>query len=622
MAKQFLTLFAGTFFISLFVLMMQFLWRYVDDLIGKGLSVGVLAQFFGYMGLMLVPQALPLAVLLASLITMGNLGENSELTAIKAAGISLMQSLRSLMFCVVIVTIGSFFFQNYVAPVAHMNMGRLLVSMKQKSPELEIPEGIFYDGIPNCNLYVQKKDLESGKLYGVMIYRMSNSFEDAAIILADSGMLQSTADKKHLMLTLHSGEWFENMRSQEMAGTANVPYRRETFLTKRILLDFDDGFNLADANLFSDNAMAKSLSMIYHSVDSLVGVQDSVGRALYRDVHSMYMKLPEVGKNDSLKAVSKASVSRCNIDSLLQSQNMEQNRNSYQNALTNVQMTSNSLEFYKAFAENEYYLIRSHQIEAVNKFTLSLICLIFFFIGAPLGAIIRKGGLGVPVIVSVLVFILFYILDNTGFRMARMGAWPIWLGKGLAPVVLISIAAFVTSKANKDSAVFNMDAYRTLVMRLLGLRLKRVVAMKEVIINQPEYTHDAELLMEITADIKQYSEERKLSKMPNVINVFFRYQPDHTIENITERLESVIDDLSNTRDRFVMDYLTRYPVVSEKAHTRPFESKRKNIIAFCILPLGVFLYFRMWRFRLRLHHDLKQICHINDMMIDRIAKMS
>ena len=215
-AKQFGMLFMGTFFISLFVLMMQFLWRYVDDLIGKGLSMDVLGQFFWYMSLMMVPQALPLAILLSSLISYGNLGESSELTAIKAAGISLIQSFRGLIFISVLIAFGSFYFQNNVGPTAQKHIAQLLISMKQKSPELEIPEGIFYDGIPQTNLYVEKKDMKTGHLYNIMVYRMTDSYEDQAIILADSGMLQSTADKKHLVLNLWSGEWFENMRSQEM----------------------------------------------------------------------------------------------------------------------------------------------------------------------------------------------------------------------------------------------------------------------------------------------------------------------------------------------------------------------------------------------------------------------
>ena len=287
-AKQFGLLFVGTFFICQFVLMMQFLWRYIDELIGKGLSVEVMAQFFWYMGLMLVPQALPLAILLSSLITFGNLGESSELTAIKAAGISLMQAFRSLIIITVLVMVSSFYFQNNIGPSSNMKLAQLLISMKQKSPELEIPEGIFYDGIPNCNLYVQKKDLKTGKLYGIMIYRMTNSYEDAAIILADSGMLQSTAEKKHLVLSLYSGEWFENMQSSELANSAAVPYRRETFISKKIVLDFDNDFSLTDASSLSNNAKAKSLAKIKHDIDSINQSYDSIGRMYLADARIRY----------------------------------------------------------------------------------------------------------------------------------------------------------------------------------------------------------------------------------------------------------------------------------------------------------------------------------------------
>ena len=621
--KQFMMLFAGTFFISLFVLMMQFLWRYVDELIGKGLSIEVLAQFFWYMSLMLIPQALPLAILLASLITMGNIGENSELTAIKAAGISLMQTLRPLIFITCFITVASFYFQNNIGPDSTKNLAQLLNSMKQKSPELEIPEGIFYDGIPQCNLYVQKKDLESGMLYGVMIYRMTNSFEDAAIILADSGRLQSTADKQHLLLSLYNGEWFENMRSQEFAGNANVPYRRESFISKRIVLDFDSGFNLTDASVFSNNAQAKSLKQIFHAVDSMNHVYDSIGRGTRQDLDRMfsYTYPREVDKNDSLEAVKKGLQSTYSFDTIVSRLKPSDKLDALQRALNRVQIMTSELEFRQMITSDGDELIRKHWLEAVNKFTLSLTCLIFFFIGAPLGAIIRKGGLGVSVIISVLVFIVFYILDNTGFRMARLGAWPIWFGKGLAPAVLIPLASFVTYKANKDSMVFNMDAYRNVFMRLLGLRLKRHVASKEVIINDPDYRRDADRLTVMSHQVRAYAYGHHLMRMPNIINVFFRYQPDHEIERISVELEDIIEDLSNTRDRFIMSYLNQYPIVSLKAHTRPFERKWMNITAVFILPLGIFLYLRMWRFRLRLLTDLRKIRTTNAKIVERISKI-
>ncbi|MBO4826306.1 MAG: LptF/LptG family permease [Prevotella sp.] len=619
--RQFGLLFLGTFFICQFVLMMQFLWRYIDDLIGKGLSLEVLGQFFWYMGLMLVPQALPLAILLSSLITFGNLGESSELTAIKASGVSLMQAFRSLIVVSALIALGSFYFQNVTGPNANKQLTTLLISMKQKSPELEIPEGVFYDGIPGSNLYVQKKDIKTGMLYGIMIYRMTNSYEDAAIILADSGRLQSTAEKKHLVLNLWSGEWFENMRSQELTSTAAVPYRRETFATKKIILDFDADFNLADASNFANNAQAKSLNKILRDIDSLKLSFDSVGRAYYHDAKMIYFDLHGISKEDSLKAIKQVKAKSINIDSIMTGLDALKRQQTVNFALTKVQNAANDMEFKRLLTDDMARVIRTHKIEAIKKFTLTLLCLVFFFIGAPLGAIIRKGGLGIPVIVSVLVFIVYYILDMTGYRMARQGSWAIWFGEGIAMAVLIPLAVFFTYKANNDSVVFNMDAYRNFFMRLLGLRLKRHVYRKDVIINDPDYSNDAQRLGIINNDVAQYAHEHKLTRLPNVINVFFRYQPDHNIEIINEEMESVIDDLSNTRDKVILTELNNYPIVSEKAHTRPFERKWLNIAAFIVFPIGIFCYLRMCKFRFRLNHDLKTIRKTNDAIIARIKEM-
>lgn len=620
-AKQFGLLFAGTFFICQFVLMMQFLWRYVDVLIGKGLSMEVMAQFFWYMGLFLVPQALPLAVLLSSLITFGNLGESSELTAIKSAGISIMRTFRSLIVISVFVSLCSFYFQNYIGPSANMKMAQLMISMTQKSPELEIPEGIFYDGIPNCNLYVQKKDMKTGKLYGIMIYRMTGSYEDQAIILADSGMIQTTADKKHLLLTLSSGEWFENMQSQELGGGASIPYRRETFADKRVVIDYDGGFNMADASALSNNAKSKSLSQLTSGIDSLNATYDSIGRSIYDDVRRMYYYIPKASEKDSLAAVKLVQGQTCRFDSIYGKLTNEQKLKAVNMALSSVQSEVAELNFRSMITSDGDRMLREHYIEVINKFTLALSCVIFFFIGAPLGAIIRKGGLGIPVIVSVLVFIVYYILDNTGYRMARGDMWTVEFGKGLAPAVLVPLAAFVTYKANRDSMVFNIDQWKAVIMKALGWRTKRHVGGKEVIIEDPNYLEDRQSLLNMNADIRRYAEEHRLKSLPNVVQVFLRYQPDHEVERISNELEGVIEDLTNTRDRALLSELNNYPVLAVKAHTRPFERKWLNIVSAIIIPLGLFFYLRMWRFRIRLLRDLRQIVQTNDAVTEQITKI-
>ena len=622
MTKQFGLLFVGTFFICQFVLMMQFLWRYVDELIGKGLSLDIMAQFLWYMSLMLLPQALPLAILLSSLIVFGNLGESSELTAIKAAGISLMQAFRPLIVIVLIISGISYYFQDVIGPKSNLSFYQLLVSMKQKSPELEIPEGIFYDGIPGSNIYVQKKDLNTGMLYGIMIYRQTGSYEDQAIILADSGMMQSTEEKKHLLLNLYSGEWFENMRSQELAGSAAVPYRRETFSSKKIILDFDGGFNMTDGSVFSGDARAKGLVQINHDIDSLNAVYDSIGRAYYDDAGRAFYRLPKLEKKDSLKALRKALAKTTDFDSIYAKLTPEKKQQAVNTALSKIQSARSDYEFKSMVTGDADRVIRQHKIEAINKFTTALLCIIFFFIGAPLGAIIRKGGLGIPVIISVFVFIVYYILDNTGYRMSRGGMWAIWFGKGIAMAVLTPVAVFFTYKANKDSVVFNMDAYRNFFMKLLGLRLKRHVFGKEVIINDPDYPTDAARLEAISASVADYAHKHKLKRAPNIVKVFFNYHPDHHIERISEEMEEVIEDLSNTRDKVVLTELNKYPVVSVKAHTRPFERRWLNIAAFIIVPVGLFCYIRMWHFRLRLDHDLRTIISTNKAITDRIGQIA
>jgi len=620
-AKQFGLLFLATFFICQFVLMMQFLWRYVDELIGKGLSLDVLAQFFFYMGLMLMPQAFPLGILLSSLITFGNLGESSELTAIKAAGISLMQAMRSLLFIVVCISFTSFFFQEYIGPRAWVSFQQLLLSMKQKSPEVEIPEGIFYDGIPNSNLYVQRKDMQTGMLYGIMIYRMNGGYEDAAIILADSGQLQSTEEKKHLLLTLYSGEWFENMRQSGIGIAANVPYRRETFATKRIVLDFDGGFNMADVGGISSDARSKSTRRILHDLDSIREFNDSVAHQFYKEAHNTTFYLPRLEAKDSAKVRAEMAKSSIDFDSLYSQLSGEQKQSAVRQASNMAQMASRDIEFKADYSKYLNREERMHQMEAINKVTLSLSCLIFFFIGAPLGAIIRKGGLGVPVIISVLVFIVFYILDSTGMKMARDNQWTVWFGKLLATVALTPVAVFFTYKANNDSAVFNLDLYKEIAMRMLGMRTKRNIVRKEVIIEDPDYLMDAGLLRDVSREVTTYQEAHKLHRLPNPIKVFFRPGDDHEIEGINNVLEAAIEDLSYSTNRFVLTELNHYPIIATHAHTRPFRQKWLNIITGLFLPTGIFFYCRMIRFRIRLYNDLQTILRTNEALIPKTVEL-
>lgn len=479
--KAYLQLFAGTFFICLFIFLMQYTWRWINDLVGKGLSLEVLAQFFWYATLTLIPPSLPLAILLAALITFGNFGERLELLSMKAAGISLLRILRPIFLFVAALCIGSYFFQNKVAPEATKQLGALVYSMKQKSPELEIPEGIFYNEIPGYNLYVEKKDIKTGILYGIMIYSMSNGYEDAQIVLADSGRMQSTADHMHLKLTLWGGERFQNLSSQGgQMMHASVPYMRETFNKEVDLISFDGNFNVLDASLFSGNAETKDIDAINKGIDSLTHRIDSVGHAIYASTlqSQMTRDLPTAYK-DSAKIVTSAA-SQQPFDSIMAKLTDAQKQNVWNNATNRARQLQTDYEFRAMANIDDNTFLRKHYVEWHRKFTLSLACLVFFFIGAPLGAIIRKGGLGMPVVVSVLIFIFYYIINVSGENMAKQGEWNITFGMWLSSMILIPIGAFLTYKSNIDSTLFNIEGY-TLPLQKLWSTVKN---FKRKITNQ------------------------------------------------------------------------------------------------------------------------------------------
>ena len=481
--KTYLQLFAGTFFICLFIFLMQFTWRYVNELIGKGLSTEVLGKFFWYASLNLVPMALPLAILLAALISFGNMGEKLELLSMKAAGVSLIRILAPIFVFVIFLSFGSFYFQNKVGPEATKQLHALIYSIKTKSPELEIPEGIFYNEIPGYNLFVERKDRDTGMLYGVMIYHNPSGSNDTQIVLADSGRMQSTADHMHLKLTLYGGERFQNMsQNGGQMLKANIPYMRETFFVEEDLIEFADTFDVMNAENFSGHAATKDLASINHGIDSIQQRLSMMGHDIYRSYcASLLNREIKPGRADSaniVKGVAKVAV----LDTLKGRLSQSQRQDVWKMARSSSVQLSNECEFrslaFNLEETNKNY--RLHWVEWHKKFTLSVACLIFFFIGAPLGAIIRKGGLGMPVVVSVLIFIFYYIINISGEKLAKAGTWEITFGIWLSSMVLAPIGAFLTYKANNDSAMFSIEGYilpiKRFIERVKGWRMRKSLA--------------------------------------------------------------------------------------------------------------------------------------------------
>ncbi len=618
--KAYSLLFVGTFFICLFIFMMQFMWRYVDELIGKGLTLDVLAHFFYYAGLTLIPMSLPLAILLASLITFGNLGERFELLSMKAAGIPLIRILQPIIIFNILLCIGSFYFQNVTGPEAQKKFYTLIYSMKQKSPELEIPEGIFYSEIPGYNIFVEKKGKENGMLYGVMIYSTTDGYEDAQIVLADSAELKTTADEKHLMLIMYAGERFRNMQAQgNMMARANVPYMRETFIQETDLIPFDNNFNMMDANVFSGSAQTKNLREIETGLDSLAHKSDSIGRSLFAYLqNTTYRRKVNIASQDSAKIARQT----LNFDTLYSQLTVSQQQSILRNAMQKSTVATNEYEFRGLISKDIDQSTRTHWVEWHKKFTLSLACLFFFFIGAPLGAIIRKGGLGVPVVISVTIFIFYYIINVSGEKMAKSGEWVPWFGEWLSSMVLCPIGIFLTYKANKDSAVFNIEAYINVIRKILGLRISRHIARKEVIIHDPDYPVVKTELMALSQEWQAYAQKSRLRLPPNYLHIFFHNIDDHEVISLSRKMENLITILSNSRDAAILDALNKLPIVSTHAHTRPFHNYKWNMVLGIIFPVGIFFYFRIWRYRLRLYKDIQQIKKYSAFIAERIEKIS
>ena len=607
--KQFCLLFAGTFFICLFIFLMQFIWRYVDDLIGKGLSFEVLGKFYFYGAMTLVPMSLPLALLLASLISFGNMGERLELLAMKAAGIPLVRILRPVLIFACGVAIGSFYFQNVVAPESSKQLAAIIYSMRQKSPEMEIPEGQFYNEIPGYNLFVEHKDKETGMLYGIMIYTQGTNFDDTQIVLADSGRIQSTADQMYLRLTLYDGERFRNMQNTGGAlNKAAVPYMRETFKREVDLIPFDNNFNIMDANLFNDNAQTKNLAMLHVGVDSITALLDSTGREQYKYYQNSFLRQTRLdGRRDSAVLAEHNEVHPLNFDTVFASLTDNERAHVARVALDQARNGAQQSNFNSDMSFRTNRSLRIHKLERHKKFALSLACIIFFFIGAPLGAIIRKGGLGIPVVVSVVIFIFYYMVNVTGEKLAKSGDWDITFGIWLSTMVLTPIGVWLTYKSNQDSAVFNVEAYQNAIRRLLGLRVHRHIARKEVIMEEPNAPRLIPELQTFCEDCENYVQTHHLSLMPNYFRIFFHYEPDRVVIDLSDRLERFVEELSNSRDNRVIGTLNDMPILIPDAHTRPFEDMRLNRLVGVIFPVGLVFWFRIWRYRLRLWRDLEQL---------------
>lgn len=609
--KSFLLLFVAAFAICLFVLLMNVVWRYAEDLVGKGLNFGLLASFFWEFALTLVPQALPLAVLMASLITFGNFGERLELLAMKTSGIPLLRIMRPVMIFSVLLAGVSFYFQNVTVPRAAKNLYALIYSINEKNPELEIPEGVFYTQINGFNMYVKHKNFETGTLYDVTIYDHRDGYENLSVIVSDSAYMETTADKQHIYLHLFSGEQFCQEKDMNSEGK---PYRREGFREKHILLEFNSDMKEAPDALVSSQAMSKNMNEIKHTIDSLSSNQDSVGRGNMAEFKVTALATYRMQKSDSL-AFEKLPSKIISADSVFAVSSRNQQVDIKNDMRSKIQTLASDLAIKSS---NMYYgdkTIRRHWIEWMKKITNSLSILIFFFIGAPLGAIIRKGGLGIPVIVSVLTFILFYITSVSGDKMYREGEWSI-IGTWFSVMVLTPLSVFFTVKANGDSTLFQWDVVLEFFRYWFGTKVKRNIVRKEVVIDDPDRTKCLETLSDIKRMSVELEKSPLLNTVPSYRNLFFGSVESSRMTALSDELENLVSELGNSRDRVELDYLNGFPLLQSHGVQPPFEKAWADKFVGIVFPLGLLFELRAWLFTRKLKRQMQKISQTADSLID------
>lgn len=468
-----------TFFIALFILVMQGLWRYVDDVVGKGLELSVMGEMLFYVALQVVPMALPLAILLASLMTFGNLGENYELTAMKASGISLFRIMRPMIALTAIVCVSAFWFADNVLPVANLKFYSLLYSVRHQRPELELKERVYYDGVDGFRIKLDHKDRKTGALYDLIIHDHRDRINrNINVTMADSGLMDVNDKAGLITLVLYDGITYDEkvtLGNKRMTDRDRQMYRHDEFKKEVFNIKVDGlDFNRMSEDLFKTNDRMKNLDQLFHDGDSLRVRSDSIVNTLRRDGRTMTLRRTS-GKyaNDSSYRLAIDTVGVLRLDSLALTQPPRRFHSTLQIALRQARSNKLGIDERAEMFKGEKYKLNRHEMEIHRKFSLPVAILVFFFIGAPLGAIIRKGGLGTPIVISVLFFIFYYVIDTFGAKMAREDVWPVWCGMWLSSAVLFCIGAFLTYKSATDSALFRSESYGRLADKIKKLLHKK-----------------------------------------------------------------------------------------------------------------------------------------------------
>ncbi|WP_455106892.1 LptF/LptG family permease [Porphyromonas sp.] len=614
--RTFIPLFVMSFAVCWFIVVMQFLWRYIDELVGKGLSGFMLLKIIFYAALSFIPMSLPLGILLASLMTLGNLGERLELLALKASGIRLYRIIRPIMLLVLAMACGLFYFQNDLMIRAQVRMWTLVITAKYAAPEMEITPGVFYTGIPGYSLYAKDRDAGTGLMHRMMVYDMSRGYLNPRIIRADSGRLVMDKSKKFLVLKLYQGQSFENIQTQSYnTSTDAVPYMLPHFDYSETFIPFDANIKMQDEGELSSMYVGKNLHQLQRSIDSIRPILDSTRRSYAQVVGASLMEshygTSSYANQDSATRVQ-TQVRLAHLEQQTRHSKAEDASLTFtpQDSLQAISMARDKADRVKEEAslyidtdDAQFYQFRTLHQEWHRKFTFPVSCLIFALIGSSLGAIVRRGGIGMPIIISIFFFVVYFIIDSFGTNMLRNESIPIWLGMWLSNIVLFPVGIFLAYKANQDSSALNVEVYVIFFRKLFGFRGVRKVEYQELIIEEADYKAGA---LAVTQALKHTD---ALLQGPlfagRIWSIWTRGAEQRKLAMLSKELDDITEALRHTPSRLLVSKLCDLPLLPTRLSPFLPEEPRWGRILGALLPLSLPFGLFLSRVRTHLRADLR-----------------
>ena len=628
--RTFIPLFVMSFAVCWFIVVMQFLWRYIDELVGKGLSGFMLLKIIFYAALSFIPMSLPLGILLASLMTLGNLGERLELLALKASGIRLYRIIRPIMLLVLAMACGLFYFQNDLMIRAQVRMWTLVITAKYAAPEMEITPGVFYTGIPGYSLYAKDRDAGTGLMHRMMVYDMSRGYLNPRIIRADSGRLVMDKSKKFLVLKLYQGQSFENIQTQSYnTSTDAVPYMLPHFDYSETFIPFDANIKMQDEGELSSMYVGKNLHQLQRSIDSIRPILDST-RLSYAQVVGASLMESHYGTSsyayqDSATRAQE-QVRLAHLEQQTRHSKAEDASLTFtpQDSLQAISMARDKADRVKEEAslyidtdDAQFYQFRTLHQEWHRKFTFPVSCLIFALIGSSLGAIVRRGGIGMPIIISIFFFVVYFIIDSFGTNMLRNESIPIWLGMWLSNIVLFPVGIFLAYKANQDSSALNVEVYVIFFRKLFGFRGVRKVEYQELVIEEADYKAGA---LAVTQALKHTD---TLLQGPlfagRIWSIWTRGAEQRKLATLSKELDDITEALRHTPSRLLVSKLCDLPLLPTRLSPFLPEAPRWGRILGALLPISLPFGLFLSRVRTHLRADLRTTHTVLLQIADEVA---